>query len=77
MSARIAVFRTRRKPRRQREPSLAAKTLTIGDTLVLVYSYDGRLWLSRPSDFLSFEQRRLDGERIVREMLSCYVPAKL
>ena len=77
MFTRIAVFRTRREPRRPREPSLAVKTLTIGDAPVLVYSYDGRLWCSRPSDFQLFEQRRLDGERIVRQMLSLYVPAKL
>lgn len=57
--------------------SLDVKTIRISNVTVKLFSPDGKLWVSHPSDFRLFEQRRLKITRITRKMVADYIPAKL
>jgi hypothetical protein len=49
------------------------KTITIGEQLVTLYSFDGRIWSSDPTNIVEFEKRVAEMKEIARERAELYL----
>jgi hypothetical protein len=56
---------------------LRTKTVTIGDASVTLYSFDSKLWFSKPADFANFRQRRAEIEASLRVFTPDHDPRAL
>jgi hypothetical protein len=53
---------------------LSTKEITIGNSVVKLYSIDGgKIWFSRPRDLQLFKQRRSHHVKIVKKLVSAHV----
>jgi hypothetical protein len=55
-------------------PIAVSKKITLGDSVVTLYSLDrGKTWISRPRDLRLFRQRQRHDEKILKDLLSTRV----
>ena len=53
---------------------LETKSVAVGETVVKLYSVDGKLWVSRPADVRLFKLRRHYHEEILKRWVSRLFP---